>query len=89
VLVLLLLLGWITVSGAPPPSGESKSSKTAHEQRMTGATAVHGEEGDRSRGEGMGMEDVVWDGSAALLRGVWVTCGTRLSVIIILGETTR
>jgi hypothetical protein len=70
VLVPLLLLGWITLSVAPAPLRESKPSKTAHEQRMTGVTTLHGGAGNWSRDEGVGMEDVLWGGFAALFRGV-------------------
>jgi len=50
----------------PPPSRESKPSKTAHEQRMICATIVIDGEDDWSRDVGVGMEDMVWDSSSAV-----------------------
>ena len=45
--------------GAAPLSRESKTSKTAYEQKMIGATIVHGGEDEWSRDEDVEMEDVV------------------------------
>jgi hypothetical protein len=51
---------------APQPSRESKAAKTAHKQRMMGATIVRGGQDDWSRDVDVWMADVFWDSSSAL-----------------------
>jgi hypothetical protein len=58
---------------APPPSREMQVCKTAHQQRLMGATIVLGREDDRSRDAGVVMGYVVQHSFSAQLRGVWVT----------------
>jgi hypothetical protein len=52
---------------APPPSGELRTSQTAHQQRMMGATAALGGEEGGSRDAGVAMEDVGLDSFSAQL----------------------